>query len=415
MRPRKGRAQPRSLADWLAALAASGWKGRKVGRQHEGPCPLCGGEDRFHVAEGSRVAVIAGCRHGCTFEALSEAVHGPVERRRGPRRLDWTRNRPKPVRGPENGSQAVSGRSGGIRAGSEAVESPVRRPGDLPRGRGRVESGPKLKDHAPPVNTARRLWERSEAVPMDPAHPARRWAATKEQHPLWPDADPWPEAVRWIGRDGGSLVCAFAPVADWTEHPPATPSGVQCVHVDPEGRPRKDRGGLAKRSHGSTGGAVCVVAAGDGPVHVVEGLADALAVAAREDGTVFMAGGCRGWPKLAASLAALARPVVLWPDGDTARNPARKLARELAARGAVVRIASVPDGEDPASMAQPFTASQPARNVKPGGNRGRGIACNGRTRGDPTHDTPANRADSAPDPCAVRQAAMPLTDVRATD
>ena len=86
---------------------------------------------------------------------------------------------------------------------------------------------------------------------------------------------------------------------------------------------------------------------------VAEGLADALAIAARCDGPVIAAGGTATLARLAEPLAALARPVTLWPDGDPpGRAAAAKLARELAARGAVVRIADVPDGEDPASLAR---------------------------------------------------------------
>ena len=35
-----------TLREWLEALQASGWKGRKVGREWCGPCPLCGGEEQ---------------------------------------------------------------------------------------------------------------------------------------------------------------------------------------------------------------------------------------------------------------------------------------------------------------------------------------------------------------------------------
>ena len=353
MGQRTGPRQPRTLADWTEALAASGWKGRKVGREHVGPCPVCGGEDRFHVAAGARVAVIASCRHGCTFADLAAHVFPrPLTARRGPRRPDWPRNRPKARRGPENGSQGGSGGFGGIRAGSGAVESPVRRSSDLPRGRGTPGFRPGMEDHAPPVNTARRLWGRSGPVPMDPAHPARRWAARRN---LWPPDRTWPDAVRWIERDGGSLVAVFAPLGDWTEHPPASPSGVQLVHVDGEGQPRKDRGGLAKRSHGSMTGAVCVIGelAGSGTLHVVEGIADALAVAAREDGPAVATGGAGGFKRLAPDLAALSRPVLIHADGDPAGIvAARRLLADLTRRGIAGAVRTYPPGCDPA---QPTT------------------------------------------------------------
>ena len=100
MRPHPGPRQPRTLADWLEALAASGWEGRTVGREHVGPCPRCGGTDRFSVKEGRRVAVAAHCRHGCTFPQLAEAVHGRTEARRGPGRA------PRPRKAPGNPPEA---------------------------------------------------------------------------------------------------------------------------------------------------------------------------------------------------------------------------------------------------------------------------------------------------------------------
>lgn len=51
----------RSPAEWVAALQSRGWKGRKVGSEWKGPCPVCGGDDRFHVKEG-RKKVLVGCR-----------------------------------------------------------------------------------------------------------------------------------------------------------------------------------------------------------------------------------------------------------------------------------------------------------------------------------------------------------------
>ena len=142
--------------------------------------------------------------------------------------------------------------------------------------------------------------------------------------------------MRWLAHpDGGSLVAAFAPVADWTEaHPPGVPAGVQLVHVGPDGAPRTDRGGLSKRSHGTMSAAVAVIGA---PlwravqVHVCEGLADALAV-----------------------------PVLVWPDDNPpGRNAAGQLVTDLRRLGAVAALAAVPDGNDPAGMAGPFCRKAP--------------------------------------------------------
>ena len=220
--------------------------------------------------------------------------------------------------------------------------SPVSDERHPPRGRGTPEIGP---------DRAGLLWARSVPVPFGSEHPARRWAASRR---LWPPDRAWPEAVRWLPHpDGGSLVAAFAPVADWTEaHPPA-PTGVQLLHLDPEGRPREDPGGLSKRSHGTMADAVCVTGA---PVlrtpealHVVEGVADALAVAAREEGAVMAAGGAAAFRSLAPALDRIGAPVAIHADGDAAGIvAARHLAAALAAGGAVAGIIRYPPGCDPA-------------------------------------------------------------------
>ena len=142
-------------------------------------------------------------------------------------------------------------------------------------------------------------------------------------------------------------------MADWTEaHPPA-PTGVQLLHLDPEGRPRADRGGLSKRSHGTMTGAVCVTGAHvlrtPEALHVVEGIADALAIAAREDGAVIAAGGTAAFRSLAPALDRIGAPVAIHADGDAAGIVAsRHLSAALAACGAVAGIIQYPPGCDPA-------------------------------------------------------------------
>ena len=54
-------------ADWLAALPDL----KKAGGEHHGPCPACGGTDRFRVNDKG-----AFCRKGCSFEDLRRAVFG---------------------------------------------------------------------------------------------------------------------------------------------------------------------------------------------------------------------------------------------------------------------------------------------------------------------------------------------------
>ena len=63
------------------------WEGRRVGAESKGPCPRCGGHDRFHVKQGGR-AVLASCRRGCPLPDLADldgdtlGVHGKGRRER---------------------------------------------------------------------------------------------------------------------------------------------------------------------------------------------------------------------------------------------------------------------------------------------------------------------------------------------
>ena len=75
-------------------------------------------------------------------------------------------------------------------------------------------------------------------------------------------------------------------VDEWTEvFGSERLTGVQLIHVDADGLPALDKpgpDGLPKRSFGQMAGAVCVLGLqGHGGVNVAEGLADALALAAR--------------------------------------------------------------------------------------------------------------------------------------
>lgn len=301
------------LADWREALAATGWTpSRQSGGEWCGPCPRCGGEDRFHIRAGRRVAVLAHCRKGCDLGEISRAVFGEARARPDPD--PWRAGRYTP---PPEWRETP---------GPARPSTPTRTPGEAREA------------------LAARLWARSVAVPTDPAHPARTWAARRD---LWPASRPFPPAVRWLPpwRDRpGAVIAAFAPLRAWIARPEGpAPEGVQCVRTD---------GG--KRSHGSMSGRVCVI--GDplpeaGRVHVAEGLADALAIGARCGGAVIAAGGTAGIPRMADALAALSLPVTAWPDGDApGREAARSLADALRGRGLPVHVAPVPNGEDPASI-----------------------------------------------------------------
>ena len=55
---------------------------RRIGSEYKGPCPLCGGTDRFHVKAGKSADVLVHCRHGCKYSDLARELErrGIVDR-----------------------------------------------------------------------------------------------------------------------------------------------------------------------------------------------------------------------------------------------------------------------------------------------------------------------------------------------
>ena len=346
----------RTLADWVEALRRSGWQGRRVGKKWKGPCPLCGGTGRFEVGPGSRVATVLAYCFCCTpanasqrgewFKQMAQLLF--------PREEAWRRTPYVPRTRPQwpqttntrtsrgNGARRPDG---GTASGGAVV---------CPACGGSSESDPQIgKRKRCGECRARRMWADARPVSADPNSPARRWAALRK---LWRPGDPFPPSLRWLAWQdgGGSLVACFAPLGDWLSGNP-DPSGVQLIHIAPNGQPRRDRGGLGKRSHGAMGGSVVLMGeplSEAGRIHVVEGVADALAVAAREDGAVVAAGGTSGFARLSRDLSQLGVPVVIWPDGDEAgKKAANDLECALRERGAIADTARIPRGHDPASLA----------------------------------------------------------------
>jgi hypothetical protein len=40
---------------------------KRAGSEYKGPCPLCGGHDRFHIKQGQSADLILLCRYGCRY------------------------------------------------------------------------------------------------------------------------------------------------------------------------------------------------------------------------------------------------------------------------------------------------------------------------------------------------------------
>ena len=254
-------------------------------------------------------------------------------------------------------------------------------------------------DKAPARDTqalARQLWAASTPISAAPEHPARRWMAARN---LWRPEVPAPDSLRWLPVDvgraflrtipedlagpqsalwtvtkapsAGALIAILARpsawVASWPEVP--APEGLTMIGVAQHG------GGQDKRPFGPMSGLVHVVGQPSAvppyplePVHVVEGLADAVGRAARYEGPVVAtlgSGAMRNPPEdLADYLAG-------WPHGcqivadndvDGARNEGlragRMLARAVEAKSGKAAVVHAPIGKDYADTcaAQGFPA-----------------------------------------------------------
>ena len=348
------RARAHTMKDWVEACAARGIRLKRTGKEYSGPCPLCGGEDRFHVGPGDKQLVVASCRHGHGFEDLVRELFPRGSYSGGPGRASVVKPRPSVARHPK---------------GPRRTERPSKPPYHL------------------------RIWEQARPVPPDEDSPPRQWAARRQ---LWRPHLPFPSGLRWrefswVGDKlcPNAIVACYASLRAWRTAvngsreeairtgkanrpavPVPTPGRVELLHVSMDGQPVKDQGDppLTKRSHGNLPGAVLVLNQnslnGPWPVHITEGVADGLAIAARKRGPVIVAGGTSGVKALANSPEELIRSagrvtVWVWPDGDEAgRAAASDLVAALRERGAGAQLMPMPEGEDPASIAPPFKPNE---------------------------------------------------------
>ena len=216
------------------------------GREFVGPCPLCGGEDRFHVRDsGGRPAV--GCR-GC--------IDGQPDGERAKRFGELLRE-VFPAR----------------------AVTPARFPPRVPR----TPPAPVNGHEAARRAIAGRLW--AAAVPADDT-PARAYLAGRS---VWPPdgiGPSLPASVRWLPR--GAVRRDVA--ADWYDVPEHTagaivyafrqPGGatIRAVGLDALDADGRRPGKRWRRTFGQKKGAAFVVGAvGGDPLVIVEGEVDALA------------------------------------------------------------------------------------------------------------------------------------------
>lgn len=259
-----------------------------------------------------------------------------------------------------------------------------------------VQATPKSAPNTPGTDPVDAILDALVTIPSYPNHPARLWAATKEEgKELVAEDSRFPASVGWIDRAGllrvsragnspahrmyryfrgaGALAIPLAPLPVWNARlRPARPDirGLQLVHLNAYGSKCylfDNDSGSDKRSirrtdredrglRGSLGLLQMPEDTGDMEVNVVEGLADAMAVLRYgrdvRGNAVGMVTGTSGFLGMGYTDLSLASKVRLWADSDdggAGRIAAAKLAQRLANAGIDTRIERPPRGSDPAS------------------------------------------------------------------
>ena len=216
-------------------------------------------------------------------------------------------------------------RNAGLLSGHSTAPSPSQRPGPANVGRPREDR----------ASIARSIWSAGAPIPRDMEHPARAWF---ENRNLWRPELPTPTTLRWQKASkqhtgAGSIIALLATPEAWTAQWPNLPEpvAIQSICIDERGNPALDKppdlGGLNKRTIGNAAGAVAVIgnpilAEAANPVRVAEGIADALAIAARHDAPVVAVTGTSGMrnPELAAWLATAPAGAVIHADADSSKK-----------------------------------------------------------------------------------------------
>ena len=211
----------------------------------------------------------------------------------------------------------------------------------------------------------RDIWDRSQPIPMDPHHPARKWFAKRH---LWRPEIEAPEALRWFPSLGanchsGAILALVAPPEHWVTAWPSlpVPDGVQQLNIDSNGVPALDRpqmtGGVQKRSLGTVKDGVFMVGcphAWSGTTRVAEGVADAVALASRFDGPALamMSAGAMRAGSVATWLSSMTK-VIIYADNDGSAGPvaAQHLRHAVNAQGGNAEARFTAHGKDPADAA----------------------------------------------------------------
>ena len=328
-----------SLDDWQAAAPALGLK--RHGREWVGPCPACGGTDRFRI--GPRGFF---CRQCCPdgkagAGAMRQIVEAagfdwPEAAEDGRRSAPRERGRVSGHRDPRRARAGDPGPNAGDSLGPRE-----RSHGQSPTSAARETTPRPNSDDAVKIETARRIW--GAAIPAN-GTPARRYLADRLAWPpdgIGPDL---PAGVRWLPRERAP---AADPAGEWYRLPAgaagavvyrlAAPRSVTAAAVSLEALDA-DATRLAKRwrrTFGALKGRLFTVAPigkATGDVVICEGFVTALAAAWLYPGArCYATGGTAGMATIALPDPAPdegARRIVIEADGDRRGDEAARAARD---------------------------------------------------------------------------------------
>ena len=306
---------------------------RRNGSEWEGPCPVCGGTDRFHINRRG----IVGCR-GCIDgqpEADRARAYGAIMRAVFPERFDL----------PD--SKARNGISRVIRD-QRHVQSRVQSSTSSTRETATKHKTDTVTILREPDPRAVEAWARARPADGTTAHVylARRWAWPEEGAEL-------PAAIRWLPLAdiphgmGRRPKGAAGAIAYRFERPDGKLAGVQLDALDADGRTISPRW---RKTAGTVTGALFTASKGEGerpPIVIVEGPIDALACRWKYPGARSVAtGGRNGLDRITPST--IGRPdgrgVVIEADGgDAGQEAARTARKRLPGARAIFRMT---DGGD---------------------------------------------------------------------
>lgn len=334
---------------------------REIPSQVEGPCPNCGGDNRFHIKEKEDVFYCRVCDPSRANPDACQAIAKELDTMAGIRNprshyQPWERGEPPYL-------TKVHARS--VRRSRAAkTESGKTISSDL---KSRYEEQKR-------VRRAANLW--AQAVPVT-GTPAEAYLRSRGLY--WPERPRGYEACGWIPHNSRSQITVGYLFRD----KPAEVAGVIAYphtwlnrrlqtaarevrkiaveYLDVEGQPiRKESGKKLKRGPGVQDGA-CFLVRGEGKrdtgsrrIHVCEGECTALAIHTYTDETVIATGGTSGMKKLRAKhLATEFSVVVIHPDIDRNRagmKAAKVLRGRLKAAGLTVRKGEWTEGVDAADI-----------------------------------------------------------------